>query len=397
MHRARISRGDRRTVRRACAMALAALDAVVLAPAPASANGRSATERADAALDRALERLVAAEGGPPGAFAIVQRDGERRVHGAGAGNVGRGAPPRARDHMRIASTSKAFSGATALSLVQRGVLSPDDTIGRWLPDQPQAWHEVTLAQLLQHTSGLPDFTASEAFVDAVTSSPRSAPPPEELLGYVAGEPLRFRPGSGYRYSNSDNIAVGLIVKAATGRPYRAVLSSRVLGPLRLGRTSLHPSVRIPRPLMRGYDVPDESAPQDVSEVVSFGGWAWASGGIVSTPDNLNRFIRSYVGGRLVGPAVQRRQYRLVRGASEPPGPGANRAGLAVFRYTTRCGTVYGHTGSILGYTQLMAATRDGRRSVTFSVNAQVSSRDTKAIARLRAAQATAVCAALAKD
>ena len=149
--------------------------------------------------------------------------------------------------------------------------------------------------------------------------------------------------------------------------------------------------------MRGYDVPDDGAPQDVSDAVAFGGWAWASGGIVSTPDNLNRFIRAYVGGRLFGPGVQRRQYRLVRGASEPPGPGVNRAGLAVFRYTTRCGTVYGHTGSILGYTQLMASSRDGRRSVTFSVNTQVSSRDRGAITRLRAAQATAVCAALARD
>ena len=392
-----ISRGDRRTLRRVCAVALATLGAAALVPVAASANGISATARADTALDRALERLVATDGGPPGAIAIVQRGGERRVHAAGVGDAGRGTPQRARDHMRIASTSKAFSGAAALSLVQRGVLSPDDTIGRWLPEQPDAWHDVTLAQLLQHTSGLPDFTASQAFADAVTSSPRVAPPPDELLGYVADEPLRFRPGSRYRYSNSDNIAVGLIVQAATGRTYPAVLSSRVLGPLRLGRTSLRPAVRIPRPLMRGYDVPDAGAPRDVSEVVAFGGWAWASGGIVSTPDNLNRFIRAYVGGRLFGRSVQRRQYRLVRGTSEPPGPGINRAGLAVFRYTTRCGTVYGHTGSILGYTQLMAATRDGRGSVTFSVNTQVSSRDRGAITRLRAAQTTAVCAALAKD
>ena len=133
--------------------------------------------------------------------------------------------------------------------------------------------------------------------------------------------------------------MGLIVQAATGRTYPAVLSSRVLGPLRLGRTSLRSAVRIPRPLMRGYDVPDDGAPQDVSDAVAFGGWAWASGDLVSTPDNLNRFIRAYVGGHLFGPGVQRRQYRLVAGASEPPGPGVNRAGLAVFRYTTRCGTV----------------------------------------------------------
>ena len=64
------------------------------------------------------------------------------------------------DHMRIASVAKAFSGATALSLVDEGVLSLDDTIAERLPELPEAWGEVTLRQLLNHTSGLPDYTAS---------------------------------------------------------------------------------------------------------------------------------------------------------------------------------------------------------------------------------------------
>jgi D-alanyl-D-alanine carboxypeptidase len=376
-------------------LALGAAAALAAAPAGASANGLSPAERADRALDRALERLVAADDGPPGAIAIVQRGSERRVHRAGVANDGTGAPLRARDHMRIASTSKAFSGATALSLVQRGVLDLDDTIGDWLPELPAAWHEVTLAQLLQHTSGLPDYTGSEAFAEAVGDSPRTAPPPAALLDFVRTEGLRFPPGSRYRYSNSDNVAVGLIAAAATDRPYAQALRNRVLSPLRLGRTTLPRSVRMPRPYIRGYAVGDGD-PADVSQVVAFGGWAWASGGIVSTPDNLNRFIRAYVGGRLFGTVVRRRQYRTVRGHSEPPGPGVNRAGLAVFSYRTRCGTVYGHTGSILGYTQLMAASRDGRRSLTFSINAQLQTADRAQVARLRAAQTAAVCAALAR-
>jgi D-alanyl-D-alanine carboxypeptidase len=279
--------------------------------------------------------------------------------------------------------------------VQRGVLDLDDTIGDWLPELPLAWHDVTVAQLLQHTSGLPDYTASEAFAEAVGESPRSAPPPTRLLDFVRTEGLRFAPGSRYRYSNSDNVAVALIVAAATDRPYAQALRNRVLGPLRLGRTTLPSTVRIPRPYIHGYATGD-GEPGDVSEVVAFGGWAWASGGIVSTPDNLNRFIRAYVGGRLFGRPVQRRQYRTVRGHSEPPGPGVNRAGLAVFSYRTRCGTVYGHTGSILGYTQLMAASKDGRRSLTFSINAQLQTADRAQVARLRAAQTAAVCAALAR-
>ena len=105
-------------------------------------------------------------GGPPGAIVVVQRGSDRSVHTAGVAEVGAEAEPDVEDHMRIASVSKAFNGATALSLVDEGVLSLDDTIAQWLPDLPPAWGEVTLRQMLNHTSGLPDFSESEAFQEA---------------------------------------------------------------------------------------------------------------------------------------------------------------------------------------------------------------------------------------
>jgi D-alanyl-D-alanine carboxypeptidase len=81
---------------------------------------------------------------------------------------------------------------------------------------------------------------------------------------------------------------------------------------------------------------------------------WASGGIVSTPADLNAFIRGYVRGDLFDRLIRVQQRRLLLegGGSEPPGPGKNSAGLAVFRYETKCGTVWGHTGYTPGYTQL---------------------------------------------
>jgi D-alanyl-D-alanine carboxypeptidase len=80
------------------------------------------------------------------------------------------------------------------------------------------------------------------------------------------------------------------------------------------------------------------------------------------------------------------------GRSSPPGPGANSAGLAVFRYRTKCGTVYGHTGNFPGYVQFAAASRDGSRAVTTSLN--IPAPTGKLLARLRAVQQTAVCALL---
>lgn len=114
---------------------------------------------------------------------------------------------------------------------------------------------------------------------------------------------------------------------------------------------------------------------------------------MSTPRDLNAFIRGYVSGSLFGRAVQREQFRFVRGGrSSPPGPGANAAVLAVFRYRSRCGTVYGHTGNFPGYTQFAAATRDGRRAVTMSLN--IPAPEGELLRRLRRAQVQAVCALL---
>src|SRR5919106_4299878 len=97
-----------------------------------AAFGKEQAKRADAALDRALKELVAMEGGPPGVIAIVQRGNHRKVHTFGVRNIKSGLPLRANDHMRIASVAKAFSGAVALSLVSKGALLLNDTIGELL-------------------------------------------------------------------------------------------------------------------------------------------------------------------------------------------------------------------------------------------------------------------------
>lgn len=354
----------------------------------------------DRALDQTLQRLAAMPGGPPGVISVVQRDGDLQVHTAGVAQLGRPGPPRATDAMHIASTAKAFSGGVALSLVDRRMLGLDDTIGFRRPDLPRAWYAVTLRQLLNHTGGVPDFVANPAAQEAIGKSLGKALPPRRLLDFVAGEPLEFTPGSRYEYSNSDNIIVGLMVEAVTRQPYERALDRLVSRPLGLRATSLPAGPELPRPFLHGYVLDrDGGAPEDVSEVLA-GGWSWASGGIVSTPLDMNRFIRGYVGGELFGRQVAAEQARFIPGGSEPTGPGRNTAGLALFRYDTRCGTVLGHTGNTLGYTQFFAASRDGRRSVTMSINVQRTQKSTgqegQVFAALRAAEEDAVCAALAR-
>ena len=291
---------------------------------------------------------------------------------AGVAEIGAPAAPTADDHMRVASVAKAFSGATALALVDKGVLSLDDTIGERLPDLPDAWSDVTLRQLLNHTSGVPDFIHASSFADAVGASLGQAPPPDELLAFVEDQPLTYPAGSQYAYSNSDNIAVGLMIESATGQAYPDVLAEEVLEPLGLSETSLPEGVEIPNPLIHGYAIEHGGAPEDVSNLLA-AGWAWASGGVVSTPNDLNDFIRGYVSGALYEhPDVRAEQQDLFipGGGSEPPGPGFNSASLGLFRYETPCGTMYGHSGNTFGYTQLAASSPDGTRSMTMSISLQ---------------------------
>ena len=386
---------SRRRLLKQTAFATAVVSVPYLAYGSA-AFGKGKANGADAALDRALKELVAMEGGPPGVIAVIQRGQHREVHTFGVANVRTGRPMRIHDRMRIASAAKAFSGAVALSLVSEGELSLNDTIGELLPELPEAWSEVTLRQLLNHTSGIPDFSLALEFQEALLASLTKAPPPEELLSFVRDEDLLFDPGSEYHYSNSDNIVVGLMVEAATGKSYEDQLRERVYKPLGLSKTTLPRGPNLRKPFIHGYDL-SENPPEDVSELVD-AGWSWASGGIVSTPADLNDFIRGYVGGKLFDKRTRAKQRRVIEGgSSEPPGPGKNSAGLAIFRYETRCGTVWGHTGNTPGYTQFMAASPTGSRSVTVSINSQLAPPvgDPDAFKALRRAEGLAVCAALA--
>jgi D-alanyl-D-alanine carboxypeptidase len=403
----------RRTVLLLATVSLAVLLAsgVALAVTPlgdsaenTEAGVTAAAKGPDIALDRALKELVAMPGGPPGVIAVVQRGQSREVHTFGVANLRNARHMRVDDRMRIASAAKAFSGAVALSLVgDTDTLTLDDTIGDRLSDLPEpppaAWSEVTLRQLLNHTSGLPDFSESEAFRDALVERLRHPDPPAKLLTYaygLNGGDTLFDPGTQYHYSNTDNIAVALMVEDATGEAYEDQLKKRVYRPLGLSRTSLPVGPELSKPFIHGYDL-STSPPEDASELVA-AGWAWASGGIVSTPSDLNAFIRGYVGGDLFDPQTRAEQRVVFEGGgSEPPGPGENSAGLGVFRYETVCGTVWGHTGNTLGYTQFMAASPNGRRSATVSINAQITQKvgDPEAFAALRHAEERAVCAALA--
>ena len=243
----------------------------------------------NAAVQRLLDRLAGTPGGPVGAIVTLYRHGRTTVLRAGRADAARPGAPRLGDHMRIASISKAFTGAVALHLVDEGRLRLDDTIGRRLPGvMPRSWSMVTVREMLNHTSGLPDYTQSDGFRMQAMTNPRGFVSPMQIIGWVRKKGLSFTPGSRYEYSNTDNIVVGLIAQRVTGQSFGQLLSTIVFGPAGLSQTTF-PTRRIslPTPFMHGYDVAPGKPPQDVTTFLSPSG-AWASGAIVSTPVILAR-------------------------------------------------------------------------------------------------------------
>jgi D-alanyl-D-alanine carboxypeptidase len=358
---------DRRAAAAAAALVLAAtasLGAVTGANAETGGTGK-----ADAAFDKTLGQLIREPGGPPGAIAVVQRGNHMKVFRKGVADQKTGAPIDVGDSWRIGSVSKAFNGAVALQLVAQGKLSLSDTIGQRLPALPPAWHNVTLGQLLNHTSGLPNFTKDPGWQRAVQEGEYLSP--MDLIGLVSAQPLAFPPGSSYAYSNTDNIVVALFAEMATGLPYDILLYQLVFDPLHLRRTVMPLGFSMLEPFVHGYDNNATGERDDISEALNMS-TVWASGALISSPLDSNRFIRAYAGGKLFGGATRAAQTDFVPGGeSEPKGPGENSAGMGLFKYDTRCGTVYGHTGNFPGYTAITVSSPDGRRSFVMLVSTQL--------------------------
>ncbi len=180
---------------------LGAATCLSVVPAAADPPGRGpapdgARTSATSALRQSIAELVAMPGGPPGAVVVVQTGASRTSYTGGVAAL-HGRRPRITDHMRVASVAKAFSGATALVLVNKGVLRLRDTVGHWLPYLPASWHRVTLRELLDHTSGIPDFSQGKGFLPAVLAAPTRPPRPRKLLTY-AGASSTSRPAPSTR-------------------------------------------------------------------------------------------------------------------------------------------------------------------------------------------------------
>jgi D-alanyl-D-alanine carboxypeptidase len=335
---------------------------------PASAVGAPKSWRSE--LQKQLDLTVAK--GVPGTVALVRDGSASWGFRSGVSNLRRETPMRLRLRYRIASETKTFVAALVLKLSEEGTLSLDDTVEEWLPGMVPGGEAITVRHLLNHTSGLYNYTDDPAFIDAFESYVRGNADffwePEELVAVATSHPPLFPPGQSWSYSNTGYIVAGLIVEAATGRGIEALLEEKIFDPLGLSDTYLPiTEARLSGPHSHGYLLPGEGLelPNDKPlDVTRFSpSWAWAAGGIVSDAGDVARFYRALLKGR-----VLTEQSLAEMKAVVDVGYDAG-YGLGLVQVDTPCGPAWGHDGSFPGFVSIALSSEDGRRQVAAMRNA----------------------------
>jgi D-alanyl-D-alanine carboxypeptidase len=307
----------------------------------------------------------------PGALAAVRgRDGRTRDYTAGVGELKTHAKVPVDGQVRIGSNTKVFTAVVVLQLVGEGKVSLDAPVDTYLPGLLRGdgidGRTITVRQLLQHTSGLPNYTA---YIPNIFQIQHTYFEPTDLVKLALQHPADFAPGTKWEYSNTNYAVAALLAEKVSGRPIGELITNRIVKPLGLKHTywpsAGDQTIRETHP--HGYEQRTENGPlEDATEQDP--SRAWAAGQMNATPSDLNRFFRALLDGKLLKPA-ELQQMQTTVPVTEEGFPAGARYGLGLIRYSLSCGGyAWGHGGDINGYETRNAATTDGR-AATVAVTA----------------------------
>ncbi|MFI5935806.1 serine hydrolase domain-containing protein [Actinoplanes sp. NPDC051494] len=338
------------SVRHAATATVAAL-AVLLAAQPVSAATRDP-------IQTGLRHIVAADGWPGALLAVDTRDGRSRDLTAGVATIGTNRPVPVDGQVRIGSNTKTFTAVVVLQLVGEKKIALDAPVETYLPGLVRGegidGRHITIRQLLQHTSGLPNYT--DDFGDDPELQHRYFEP-RELLDRALVHPAVFAPGTKWEYSNTNYVVAGLLIQKVTGRPAAEEITNRVIRRANLRHTYFPP---VGEQVIRERH-PNGYAPDEQGDLVDFTdmdpSWGWTAGQMVATPSDLNSFFTALLAGELL-PAAQLAEMRKTVPAELFPGA---RYGLGLISFPLTCGGLaWGHGGDIPGYETRGGVTEDGR-------------------------------------
>ncbi|MCC5612294.1 beta-lactamase family protein [Nostoc sp. CHAB 5834] len=323
------------------------------------------TARLNAVFDSTCQQLqlkgaVAAVLGPDGRI-------WQRAYGVSHEAV----PMRTDMALTIGSNTKTYIATLALKLQENGVLSLNDTIGKWIRNKPNVNGSVTLRQLLNQTSGFGDFSYNAEFIEAIRADFNRVWQPEETYPYF--EPPVFPvPGSAYAYSDQNLVLAGLVIEAATGKPVEASLRELLLKPANLNHTVYYPfedtALQIPHSWSADYN--DAGKLEDLDATYGYSRRAFcsadnAAGGMVSTAEENVKFWRALMQGTLINQQSLAQMQQFM-----PTGVPDERYGLGIVQTVNRLNgrTIVWHNGYVPGSVNDNAYDRQSGVAITILTN-----------------------------
>jgi D-alanyl-D-alanine carboxypeptidase len=267
-------------------------------------------------LEQALDTAIARRFKPdlPGVAALVIKDGKPVLRKAyGMANLELGVPARPDHVFRIGSTTKLFTAAAIMLLVDDGKIALGAPVSRYLPDTPSHWNKVTIEHLLTHTSGIPNLTMDSGYWRTTARLDHTL---DELIAPVRERPLVSEPGAKFSYNNTGFNLLGKVIESVSGMEYYDFIERRIAQPLALKHTGPGSDKKLIPGLVTGYRQGPAPAWLIANSTLH------AAGGMVSTVDDLATFMLALQAGKLVSPAnVARMNTSYVLPSGEATGYG----------------------------------------------------------------------------
>lgn len=340
---------------------------------------RTANTPLEATFSSALERFQSKYDFPGITASYVLPDGSS--HSAAAGwadaEIRESMTPESR--MLAASIGKTFVAATMVSVSQERGIDLDAPVSIWLGENRwflrlPNYQSLTVRQLLNHTSGLPNHVYLPAFAGAVSkrwAEPGNPFPPEALVGFVLDTEALSRPGQKWAYTDTGYILIGLVIEAITGRTYYQEVHDRFLEPLELTATSAS-NKRALQGLAAGYVAADNpfAFPAKTTDRDGVMKWnpalEWTGGGLVSTSRDLAHWGGALFGGQSMLKEVRNTMLQSVSIGDHMPGAHYG-LGITISR-SGPLAPVYGHGGWIPGYSSSLRYYARSGITMAFQIN-----------------------------
>lgn len=302
--------------------------------------------------------------GYPGILAKTSEGGKTWSYAAGLADLSTKKPMKTDFRFRIGSVTKTFIATVLLQLSGENRLNLDDSIEKWLPGVIQGngydGNQITIRQILNHTSGIADYTKSKDFDIMDTKKSYTA---EEFVKMGISLPPDFAPGKGWSYSNTGYVVLGILIEKVTGNSYAEEVENRIIEPLDLSNTFLpgNSSVIPGTKHARGYfQLDGASEPKDVTYINP----GSSDGDMISTADDLNKFFSYLLSGKLL--KEQQLKQMLTTVPTDREGTGY---GLGIYETKLPNGvSIWGHQGKVLGFTTFAGGTLGGKHTLAVNLN-----------------------------